>query len=36
MIEAGEIFASISQRDGMVSFHDVGTDQYSSVVNPKS
>jgi len=31
MIEAGEIFASISQRDGMVSFHDVGTDQYSSV-----
>lgn len=29
MIEAGEIFATISQRDGMVSFHDVAADHYS-------
>lgn len=29
MIEAGEIFASVSQKDGMVSFHDVSADLYS-------
>lgn len=31
MVEDGEIFASVSQRDGMVSFHDVASNQYSSV-----
>ena len=30
MIERGEIFASVSQRDGMVSFHEIAVDQYSS------
>ena len=30
MIEDGEIFASVSQRDGMVSFHEIAADQYSS------
>jgi len=31
MIEAGEIYASINQKDGMVSFLEAAADQYSSV-----
>ena len=33
MIEAGEIFASVSQRDGMVSFHGGGA---AHELNPNS